>query len=324
MGLKTGYRDFYQYLNIINYTNNPIINDIKNHPENWSDYEIGLGNYTRNVTKDNAHDFYNSKDDVDYILLKYLEEQQNNISDNTIKMVTGNFIASLNDFGNVLSPLSRDIYNTRVNAYSGRINYNFVTFNYTNILDRIISCANSEKSFPKHSHLGTVYQDVLNNALHIHGTLSGEMITAVNDISQLKSQDLKNDRDFLNSMIKSRMNERAGNKRIPTAERMINESEMIILFGTSMGLTDLMWWEKIIQWLVENNKHMLYICLFKRDFNEKYKLLLGPFNRITAEAQDKLLSMKENLSNEQREQLRSRINILFNPNIFDFGLVKQK
>lgn len=56
MGLKSRYKDFYNYLLSQNYEN-IIVDKIKDNPDEWADFELACGKELRNITIDNMEEF---------------------------------------------------------------------------------------------------------------------------------------------------------------------------------------------------------------------------------------------------------------------------
>lgn len=104
-------------------------------------------------------------------------------------------------------------------------------------------------------------------------------------------------------------------------KNVIDSSEVICIFGMSIGVTDKMWWEYIAKWLKAGHKRRLIIF-------EKRK---GKTKRITKQS---LFSVEENILNNFRnnsgiddttwKEIRERIFIKINSNLFDFKIVKEE
>ena len=89
---------------------------------------------------------------------------------------------------------------------------------------------------------------------------SGLSGLGVNDVNQINSGFLKNDAEFLDTFIKRRMNNSIGQRKTEHAQKLIEDSHIICIFGMSIGSTDKMWWEEIVKWLnrSDNNKLVIY------------------------------------------------------------------
>ncbi len=85
------------------------------------------------------------------------------------------------------------------------------------------------------------------------------MILGVNDAEQIGNDLLKKDGIFLDTFIKRRMNNSIGQRKTEKAVEIINKSHIICVFGMSIGNTDKMWWEALVEWLVSNEYNKLII-----------------------------------------------------------------
>ena len=135
--------------------------------------------------------------------------------------------------------------------------YCYITFNYTNILDRIVQLYGSvsdSRVIATHICSGISKSNRIGKIIHIHGTTNEEMILGVNDESQVDNDALKADSIFLDTLIKKRMNYSIGQRKTENAISVIKDSHIVCIFGMSIGNTDKMWWEELINWLKTNEK----------------------------------------------------------------------
>ena len=67
------------------------------------------------------------------------------------------------------------------------------------------------------------------------------------------------------------MNNSIGQRKTERAFDIINKSRIICVFGMSIGNTDKMWWEALVEWLAsnENNKLVIFLERFRRCTEEK-------------------------------------------------------
>ena len=82
VGLRTKYRDFYEYY-IKKCPNDMLAKNIGKNYEYWSDFEVGLGRYTEKVKTTEIKAFWKSEENLEQELAEYLKVQMNrvNISD---------------------------------------------------------------------------------------------------------------------------------------------------------------------------------------------------------------------------------------------------
>ena len=200
-----------------------------------------------------------------------------------------------------------------------RFKYCFICFNYTDTLDQITNITRKLKSpITTHQGNGSTRNNTLGTVLHIHGTLNEEMILGVNDIEQVNSTFLKKDDEFLDTFIKRRMNNSIGQRKTEHAQKLIEGSHIICIFGMSIGNTDKMWWEEIVKWLniSENNKLVIFYKGYKKELDRKL-----PVNTIRLNNRLKQAVLEKggaDLEDSKINKLKQRIFISFNTNIFGF------
>lgn len=80
-----------------------------------------------------------------------------------------------------------------MNVYSDEeFRYSFITFNYTNVLDRIIGLYDEKTAIiTKHQGQEFMRSNKIGQIIHIHGTTDEEMILGVNDAEQIGNDLLK-------------------------------------------------------------------------------------------------------------------------------------
>lgn len=321
LGLNTRYSDFYPYFVEKSTETNMIRAWLKKDELLWADLEEQLGKKLENVKESEQEKFYEDKAELDELLLEYLgQEQEKVLMQNKEKGMADEFARSLRTLYNDLSQADRDSISSTYNVCKNEeYKYCFICFNYTDILDQIVNITRKLKS-PVTSHQGNggIRGDLLGTVLHIHGTLNEEMILGVNDIDQVNSNFLKNDAEFLDTFIKRRMNDSIGQRKTEQAQKLIEESRIICIFGMSIGSTDKMWWEEIVNWLntSDRNKLVIYYKGYEEELNRKL-----PANTIRLNNMLKREMLKKggaDVANPDIDKLKQRIFISYNANIFNF------
>ena len=51
----------------------------------------------------------------------------------------------------------------------------------------------------------------------------------------------------------------AASSTVSIASGIITESDIICIYGMSIGQTDKIWWERVCDWLMQSDKHILII-----------------------------------------------------------------
>lgn len=200
-----------------------------------------------------------------------IEQQKYSIDDEEI--VKKEFSKSMLQFFNELPINDIESIKTTLEKYkSEEYIYCYITFNYTNILDRIVQLyggVSDSRVIATHICNGISKSNRIGKVIHIHGTTNEEMILGVNDESQVDNDALKADSIFLDTFIKKRMNYSIGQRKTENAISVINNSHIVCIFGMSIGNTDKMWWEELINWLKANEKNILII--FWKGFEDDLK-----------------------------------------------------
>lgn len=322
-GLKTSYKSFYNYLKKSKIRNKLIKNILSDSEcELWSDLELGLGNYLSNInTESEIEDFLNEKETVESLLVDYLTSENDKFEITDEKAISKTFNQNVVNFHKGFNRKEKNHYEKMLNDIDV-LKYQFITYNYTDIIDKIISSVSNQiDPFSRHNYKGNARHDSLCNALHIHGTLDEGIVLALNDTSQINNEKLQNNYDLKRFMVKSQINEEDGNFVTDDALKMIENSLYICIFGMSIGDTDNMWWQAIIKWLLQNSNRR--IVFFVKDNTEisKSKAAKMKYNR------DKRRVLSQHsieLSNEDYEKIESQVIVILNSDIFNLKGYKIK
>ena len=316
-GLETSYKSFYNYLKKSKIRNKLIENILSDTEcELWSDLELGLGNYLSNInTESEIEDFWDEKETVENLLVDYLTLENDKFEITDEKAIANTFNQNVVNFHKEFNRKEHDHYDEMITEFEF-LKYQFITYNYTDIIDTIISSVlNQINPFSKHKYKSAlVREDTLCNALHIHGTLDEGIVLALNDTSQINNDKLQDNDDLKRFMIKSQINEEDGNLLTDDALRIIENSLYICIFGMSIGDTDNMWWQAIINWLIQDEDRRIVFFVKDNTKIAKSKAAKMKFNRDKR----KVLSQHSvELSNEDYEKIESQVIVILNSDIFD-------
>ena len=312
-GLKTTFNDFFEYiksndvLQKENYIYRKFLN--KSSKEDWSDFEYILGKLTFDLEEDKIKPnvFMDDLDDfrdafIDYMnnqqkLFDFNRDEKNDIVINTAK-----------DYYRSLDYKHR-LYITNLINQNSEVQINILNFNYTDTLKKILDASSKSFSLWNKSH-------VIKNHIYVHRTLEDGTFLGVNDLSQLKSE-IFTPLD-LSGLIKPIMIETDIDENSGKLDVIINQSNIIYIFGMSLGDTDKIWWERIKKWLEKSSDNRLIINYFVSDNKlAASKRHLNKKNRIYAEAKDKFFAHFD-ITSEEKEVLDNKIFISLNsPNIFN-------
>lgn len=307
-GLNTRYSDFYKYM-ISKYesgecSKNDILENIKNNSDLWSNLELGLGEYTQEIADDigKLEKFFDEKFQIDTMLMKYLRIEQERIdweNNNSIQKVRNDFSKYIYNFYNLFTPVERDeilkICSNSNNAYK------VISFNYTNVIKKCIDLISNKIEL-----------------LYLHGSLEkNNAILGVNDSEQIKNDFFKNSDEMLICMNKLEINNDIGEYTISKAKSILKNSNIICIYGMSIGDTDKYWWQEIINNLKEGLTEMVIIFSYIPDLNINNRV---KHRRAKKDIQNQLLRY---CSDDEQlvDELRSKIKVLCNSEMFKMNFI---
>lgn len=312
LGLSTGYTEFYNW-----YTSTPSSCDavrqlkesIYGQYQNWSDLELGIGEYTENIS--NLDDSIEIYDDIVIGMQDYLSiEVEKYIYDTSCKETLLNDIFHPEKF--LRSNEANSIFNNfnRNNEWSASV----ISFNYTDTFERLLGNPN----LPLQTDFKDEGPRKLSNIIHIHGYIGERMILGVNDVSQIANKELCEYPKFIFRYIKSENNKTYQLNHEQDCQDLITQADVICLFGLSLGLTDKSWWNRIATRIYNSSSSRLIIFDYRPNF--KLQGNLGPkYQGYVEDVKDKFLKAAGFPLNSG---FRNQIYVAFTPSIFDFNLSK--
>ena len=264
LGLKTSYKNFYEYY-IENSDEDIISKSIKDNYELWADLELGLGEILKDVKESEIEEFFDSKANLERLLTTYLTKQNKRFYIDVEDTFSEEFREKIVNFFLEFPFEDKEQYKSVIANANETVFYQFITFNYTNVLDQMIKLVNKKiKPFSTHTFRSTSYTDKLCLPHHIHGTLDGEdLILCVDNPSQIANEAFQSNRKITDYMIKTNVNKALGERKTEIAKEIIDKSKYICLFGLSIGDTDCTWWKYLVEWLNRSESNRL--ILFVRD-----------------------------------------------------------
>lgn len=308
LGMKTRYCDFYDhYKKVISESKlvNRLKHEISEGVVNWSDLELAFGKYTSNLK--NLEEFEEVYYDIAENLADYLIEEESNTSLKNIKKDV--FLKDLCFPENYL--LDEDIQELRTyrsNWSNSSWGLNIITLNYTLSIEKILTGYVKESQLGVHEYGNSI---TLKNIYHIHGYTDKRFILGVNDISQIKNKDFYDNEDILETLIKTRCNKIQRHNIDKACERIIEKANLICIFGSSIGDTDIHWWQSMGEQLRRDCK----IIIFSKgeDIKERFA------QRAVRKRREiiNLFLNKTSLSEEEKEKFKGNIYVGINTKIFD-------
>lgn len=327
LGIKSSYGEFYKWYcaqksdveHIQKFRNDikeDISRDVPDEEKTWADFELGLGKYTDQFTLDNASDFVDCLEDAQGSIREYLLTEQNKFSaDQFTEESISSLRMRLQDFTIDLPEIERDAVIASIKKFPNEHReIQFITFNYTNSLERIMK-AIPDELFATWTHGPSTYGYKINKKVHhVHGTIDEFPVLGVNDVSQIANQQLLDVPQFKEYMVKADNITALGLRWHSVAETQISQSRIVCLYGMSLGASDAKWWRKLAQWLLADSGRHLMLYWYMRK---------AP-NRISSIRQlqtvdlvkEKFLAYSENLSDADKQKIKSRIHVVINTKNF--------
>lgn len=267
LGLRTTYLDFIKQYKSTPASESHLIDLRRNMDENeklWSDAELAFGQYTRRFLETEADKFLDCQEDFCMHLVTYLKKEEeillNSYSERKkdIQATFQNLDSELLRFPSAEKDRIQVVYN----RYSdSKVIYNFITYNYTRVLDEYVNslCKEGVVLGNHTSPKGVICNHVLGNVVHVHGTVDKDMVFGVNDESQIANLKLfSQDEYYKNFLIKVSANKMYQENMDAKVHDLLVKSQIIVIYGMSLGATDNIWWNRINDWLEgSQDRHLL-------------------------------------------------------------------
>jgi len=303
LGLNTRFSDFYKYYlgeESKNESVNLLKKEIGDNIENWSDLEIAFGEFTQKLSS--TAEFDDVFEDILTELSKYIlsEDEKIRIEDSS------KFYSSLafpelylptadkntvTEFKNKWNNISQEIH-------IATLNYTKSFEKFIDIGDNIINTPNGKGSFVR-------------SIIHIHGYADDRMILGVNDHSQIGNEEFRENVDVLESILKPICNRVYKHTEDSETESIIRQSNLICIFGSSLGKTDNYWWQLIGNRLTHQETKLI-IFVRRSSINP---IVQFRFGRIEREIKNQFIE-RANIDEENIERIKSKIIVAVNTTLF--------
>lgn len=323
LGLETQYKQFYKEYTRTKSESGNILKfktEIAQNIEQWSDFEVALGKHCNGKQKEEVLSQFENFVEA---FIKYLTIQEARIVDINQEEIAETFLKAMKTFYNVRTADKEAIETLFANNAHTQHKYKFISFNYTKCVDLFVA---SYSKIVKEKQLSHTYQgttkvsSVDKNVIHVHGYTQENMIMGVNDISQIDNEEFRKDEEIVEEIVKPRANINAKMNYDVMATNAIKESQLICIYGMSIGETDKKWWELIINWLHESANRRLLILKHDRDVE---KGVLHKYSRAERDLVKKFLAFST-LNDGAKQILKKRIHVEFNHDVFSLKLVKDE
>lgn len=328
LGLKTSYSQFLEW-----YLNNLFVDvDIANfksrlaknrgHGLWWSDAELGMGEMFGEYTDENIEKYYKYIRDFKQQLVIYLRSEQSKCSYSNKEKIAKIFTSFLRTFQTEIM-LNQG---TRFFQQRGEpTTYSFVNFNYTNTLSKIIQCCGGENAIiGDHRYGNNSYRESIGNIIPVHGELSSSIIMGLNDENQIRkgkgALTLKAQRTLIKPIINNALNRPEDS----AAEHEIANSDIVALYGLSLGETDRKWWYLLREWMAKSTSHKI-AWFRKADSTDFDPIMPEDLLDYVDEQKEALLShIGVSTEHKSRDSFKQQIFIIRNTQKLNFTVVEDK
>ncbi len=303
-GMKTQYSDFYKYL--IRRKCSPLLKDMRREINTdkklWSDMEIALGEYTNKFS--NPDEYIELHIELIKELCKYLTQEEEKYHPSETEKT--NFKFNILHPEDYLCPYDKELFKKNTRGFPSINNQaSFISLNYTNTLLKLLPTQKEMKSFMN------INTDNCRNILYLHGYLkSNGIIIGVSDAEQIKNENLRNNLNIDDILIKERSNASIGNTSTIHCEEMLKNVDVIVIYGSSLGDTDNYLW-KIIE---RNFKIRGNLCIIQHIHDEKFNEALPQERKIYDRKYQDIFLNKINFLTANTQQ-KERIFCVYNQNL---------
>lgn len=310
LDLKTSYKDFYNYYIKIKSKNENIEllkREIKSNSENWSDLELALGKFTSKIKT--IEEFEAIRQDIILNLSNYLKEEEKNFDFKKINI--GELLMYLAaPHRKLRNGDKRNFEQDYLSIKNEVTQIDTISFNYTSILDKLLTGQTNKQTSIANS---LSKYSIIKPIKHIHGYLNERMIIGVNDNSQVFNEDFGKNIDFSEAFIKTEYNKAASHLVDDECIDLINNANIICVFGSSLGLTDKFWWELICDRLLKENCELI---IYQRCPNIENNLYNNLISKEIRNIKDKFSSLKSNVTKEEIDIIKQNIYVNINSDFF--------
>lgn len=322
VGLETTYSSFLKEYTVINETDSDLVKlfktSILKDAKMWSNAEKAFGVATKEFKEKgyNAEDYCLCHEDFCVKLADYLLNEEQKLNYTALNGILSK------GFSNGIRSYKKGFREAEVNTiltaegyYGGGFVFNFINFNYTSLLGLCFEAVRTKSGLlgSRTTRAGTS-NNQLGKILHVHGTVHKDMVLGVNDITQIEEPSLFDgyDEEYISEIIKQKTNEINEENSDKKAFDLLKTSNLIYIYGMSIGDTDKLWWNRICEMM--NKDPNLHLIIHKYDAPDDG--LIRRAYRLFVNDTRKSFTSYSGLDDESRKNIERRIHI-DKSNIFD-------
>lgn len=320
LGLNTTYSDFVKYYVTTKAKNENLQafrTNIEKNEDLWSSAEITMGKYTEEFVPGAGAQFSECQEDFCEQLSIYLKQQEKRIDYEYISQNILGAFSQLDKIASIFPAQTREILQQVYKKHiAENIKFNFINYNYTYTLDRCVAQAKKlQPALGTHIYGTVTYNHSLEVIRHVHGTVDSQMVFGVNDETQITNSQIfecEYGDIYKKAFIKIQANQSYQENTDVKAKNMLDSSQLVCVYGMSIGATDKLWWERICKWLSSNSER--HLIIFKHGMPPKS--VLQTQYSIEERKCKKEITQYAQLNNTQKEEIENRIHVTDN-NIFE-------
>lgn len=318
LGLKTQYNDFYEYYCKPTKDDSNNISEFKEVLKkwqsnkqsaiiDWADFESAFGKHSVDFDENKKRDYLDRFEDFVMRFNAYIESQEKRVDYAKADEIGKKMREGVSKYY-LNRKDDKDAIDKVYKSYSSERTYNFISFNYTNTVDK---CAEMLKQNLKGDSLRNV-----GSVLHIHGYIEKNMIIGVDNPSQILKPEFANDPEVIAEIVKPNQNEDSRENYERDVIPVINSSHIICIYGMSLGDTDKKWWNIISKWLSQDSNRVLVIMKCDNNYNSRFIFNLTKYDNSI---RNRFLSFSD-LSDDIKAKIAKRIYVGMNNNVFEIKL----
>lgn len=315
LGMKTRFIDMYsEYVEMpsksetIKKFKENLMRDKSMHYENWSDFEMGMAKYAEQLKSED--ELIECVRDFKLFMVDFLVKENNTTFAETLgnpevsKEYVREFEKSIDEFFLGLSANDTQTLNNMTRSALGN-GFNFITFNYTSILDSLVNRLNTD---------GRRIHNIL-DTVHIHGLLGQDVVLGIDNVQQISWVGPQLTRKGQRAFIKPYFNQVYDKARVEKAINIIESSTIICVYGLSLGESDRTWREEIKKWLKSSPSHHLIYYVY----DKKHYDMCNFDEKLDIEEERKLeLINRLGFGSDETDVLFEQVHIPVGSDIFNF------
>ena len=151
--------------------------------------------------------------------------------------------------------------------------------------------------------------------MHVHGFTDRDMVLGVNDESQIENLKLFEGlpEEFIGQVIKRKTNRLNEEHMDEKCSKLLNDSDLIYIYGMSIGKTDAIWWQRISTLLKNKPSTRVIIHAFDAPNAQLIRTKYLQYERTTKEMFLNYSNISDNLKTSIMERIHISPANIFSP-----------